>query len=127
MGIPVRCAAGPRVASLVLALIILLGAPASSAAQPGGSALNQARTAFSVRRYEQVVKLLRPMLYPRSRFATEAEEVEAYKLLGISHYWLGLLVKKSAEKKAHRKQAQRLFNPGHPCPVPSLQRRPQRL
>lgn len=110
MGIPVRCAAGPRVASLVLALVLLLGAPARSAAQPGGSALNPARTAFGVRKYEQVVKLLRPMLYPRSRFATEAQEVEAYTLLGISHYWLSLLVNKPAEKKTHRKQAERQFS-----------------
>jgi len=110
MATPVRCAAGPRVAFLVSAFVLLVGAPAQSVAQPGGTALNQARTAFSVRQYEQVVKLLRPMLYPRSHFATESEEVEAYTLLGISHYWLSLLVKKPAEQKTHRKQAERQFS-----------------
>jgi len=110
MAIAARCAAGPGVLSLALAIVLLLGAPALSVAQPGGTALSQARTAFGVRKYEQVVKLLQPLLYPRSRFRTEAEEVEAYKLLGISHYWLSLLVKKPNEKKTHRNQAERQFS-----------------
>ncbi len=110
----------PRAKVLVPAFVLLLGVPASSVAQPGGGApggsvlgggaLTRARTAFSVRKYEQVVKILRPELYPRSRFSTEAQEVEAYKLLGISHYWLSLLVKKPTDKKTHRKQAERQFS-----------------
>lgn len=100
----------PGVLSLALALVLLVGAPASSVAQPRGSALSRAQSAFSTRQYEQVVTLLRPMLFPISKFTTEAEEVEAYKLLGISHYWLSLLKKKPAEKKRHRKQAERQFS-----------------
>lgn len=110
MAIAARCAAGPGVVSLALAIVLLLGAPAQSDAQPSSTALSQARIAFSVRKYEQVLKLLRPMLYPRSRFATEAQEVEAHRLLGISHYWLSLLVKKPADKKMHRNQAERQFS-----------------
>lgn len=110
MAVVARCMAGPGVLSLALALVLFVGVPASSVAQPGGSALSRARAAYSTRQYEQVVTLLRPMLYPISKLTTEAEEVEAYKLLGISHYWLSLLKKQPAEKKLHKKQAERQFS-----------------
>ncbi len=110
MAVVSRCTVGTWVLSTVLALVLFLGIPAPSVAQPGGSALNRARAAYTIRKYEQVVKILRPELYPRSKFYTEAEEVEAYKLLGISHYWLSLLNKKPAEKKLHAKQAERQFS-----------------
>ncbi len=102
-----RCTAGTRALGPVLALVLLIGSPGRADAQPVSSALDRARAAFALRKYELVVKILRPELYPRSKLYTEAEEVEAYKLMGISHYWLSLLSKKPSDKRMHAKQAER--------------------
>ncbi len=71
---------------LVLFALLLSASPAR--AQSPQNALAQAQRAYDARQYEKVVKLLRPALYPRSRLASEKEEIEAYILLGKSYWWL---------------------------------------
>ncbi|MFH2006315.1 MAG: hypothetical protein ABI333_07005 [bacterium] len=104
-----RSSLGRGLLALAVALAFLWGAAAKLAAQPAGGALTQARAAYDSRSYQQVVDLLGKSLYPRSKFTTEAEEVEAYKLLGISYYWLSVLAKSAPARVRLEKQAERQY------------------
>jgi tetratricopeptide (TPR) repeat protein len=49
---------------------------------------NAGRRAYEQRRYQEVVKHLRPLLYPNILLASEEQTIDAHKLLGISHLML---------------------------------------
>ncbi len=57
--------------------------------------LVQARREFVNQNHEQVIKLVKPLLEPRSILASEEEEAEALEMLGISYWWINDL--KAAE------------------------------
>ncbi len=50
--------------------------------------LEEARGEFLNQNHEKVIKLVRPLVEPRSILSSEKEEAEAYKMLGISYWWL---------------------------------------
>jgi len=50
--------------------------------------LEEARGEFLNQNHEKVIKLVRPLVEPRSVLASEKEEAEAYKMLGVSYWWL---------------------------------------
>jgi hypothetical protein len=47
--------------------------------------LQEATRAYNRSDFKRVIKLLRPLLYPKNRFSQQSQTVQAYKLLGISY------------------------------------------
>ncbi len=63
-------------------LALLAGGPAQAAPE---QALQQGARAYGRGNYAQAIKLLRPLVYPLIRLSTEAQVIQAYKLLGVSY------------------------------------------
>ncbi len=67
-----------------LPLVALLLLARGAAASPEQD-LREAAQAYSRGEYASAIKLLRPLLYPRIRLASQDQVVRAYKLLGVSY------------------------------------------
>lgn len=66
---------------LVIGLLLLARVAAASPEQD----LREAAQAYSRGEYASAIKLLRPLLYPRIRLASQDQVVRAHKLLGVSY------------------------------------------
>ncbi len=50
--------------------------------------LDEAEREYANQNHRRVIELVRPLVEPRSVLATEDEEVEAFRLLALSYWWL---------------------------------------
>jgi hypothetical protein len=71
------------IAALLLALAIALGAGRAHASPEED--LRAARRAYERSDYRSAIDLLSPLLYPRARFSSKNQLLEAYRLLGLSY------------------------------------------
>lgn len=97
----------------LLALPLLLGAaPAAGAGPADRHRLAEARQQYLAQEYEQVIRLLAPLV--SSPTATISDKVEGYELLGLSYLILG-------ENKSAREAFENLLglDPGHVLRDPS--------
>jgi hypothetical protein len=110
---PMHCNAGRRgaqhLAAVMLVLDLVCRAAPIHAQPPPSSPLTGARDAYDKRQYQAVVTALRPLLYPTSRLTTEDDEAEAYRLLGLSYWWLSQVERDPAEQVRLARVARREF------------------
>jgi hypothetical protein len=71
--------------ALKLTLLLALSLAARTAGASPEQDLREAAQAYSRGEYGSAVRLLRPLLYPRLRLASQDQVVRAYKLLGVSY------------------------------------------
>jgi hypothetical protein len=69
----------------LLAAALLFG-PSTASAQRHPT-LTKAKQEYVNQNHAKVIELVKPLVEPRSILATEAEEAEAYELLGLSYWW----------------------------------------
>jgi hypothetical protein len=102
--------AGLAWATAALLLVAHLASAGLARAQGAGASLiARAERAYEARRYQDVIRLLRPALYPRSTLASQSEEVQAYTLLGKAYWWRRQLTAKGAERKRLERLAAQQF------------------
>ncbi|HEY0715008.1 MAG TPA: hypothetical protein VGF45_20170, partial [Polyangia bacterium] len=61
-------------------LLLSFAAPSNPSAQ-----LARGKTAFQRAEYARAIELLRPLLYPEVRLASEGEMVQTHRMLGVAH------------------------------------------
>lgn len=99
---------GPlALAAVALALGVTAWVSVARSQPTQGTVLARAREAFDRRQYQGAVDLLRPALYPASKFATEDDEAEAYRILGMSYWWLAQVATDPAARTRLEEDARR--------------------
>jgi hypothetical protein len=76
-----------RLLALVAALLLPVTALGQRGVDPSAE-FNAGRRAYEQKRFQDVIKHLRPLLYPNILLASEEQAIDAHKLLGISHVML---------------------------------------
>jgi hypothetical protein len=101
-----------QAAAGLLALLLLGAAPAAGARAADRARLAEARQQYLAQEYEQVIRLLAPLV--SSPTATISDKVEGYELMGLSYLILG-------ENKSAREAFENLLglDPGHVLRDPS--------
>jgi hypothetical protein len=67
-------------APVALLLLLSFAAPSSPSAE-----LARGKTAFQRAEYARAIEVLRPLLYPEVRLASEGEMVQTHRMLGVAH------------------------------------------
>lgn len=80
-----RLCGPPLAALLLLWAVVLLAAPRPALAGTPQEDLAQASRAYDRSDFDGVIRLLTPLLYPRTLFSDKEQALEAYRLLGLSH------------------------------------------
>jgi hypothetical protein len=70
-------------AAVVIGVLLLLAAPPARATPE--RVLEEAADAYVRSDFQTVIKLVRPLLYPRIQLTSQGQVIPAYKLLGISY------------------------------------------
>lgn len=68
-------------APVALLLLLAFAAPSSSPS----AELARGKTAFQRAEYARAIEILRPLLYPEVRLASEGEMVQTHRMLGVAH------------------------------------------
>lgn len=71
-------------APVALFLLLSFAAPSTSLTPPAAQ-LARGKTAYQRAEYARAIELLRPLLYPEVRLASEGEMVQTHRMLGVAH------------------------------------------